>query len=84
MCPFFFFLFCQSDSFHFDGIQAYGDWSDISHIQEEEECLLLKTNQVNTSRYKEIEVTLSVSKLATANYDPRSTETKIEASPYDQ
>lgn len=56
----------------------------MNHIEAEEECLLIKTNQVNTTRFKEIDVDLSVKKLAIASRGPRSSETKIEASLYPQ
>lgn len=66
---------------HFSPIlQAYGDWSDIEYLQENEECLLMKTNQTNTTRYKEIEATLSINKLTAPNYAARSNDTNIEAS----
>lgn len=74
-----FFIHCHE----FLLFQTYGDWSDIDHIQSQAECLMMKTNQINTSRYPEIEVSLSITKLPTASYSARSAETRIEASPSD-
>lgn len=38
----------------------------------------MTTNQTNTARYKEIEATLLINKMAQNSYAPRSSETKIE------
>lgn len=76
--------FVASHEYINSNLQTYGDWTDTNHIEAEEECLLIKTNQVNTTRFKEIDVDLSVKKLAIASRGPRSSETNIEASLYPQ